>query len=508
MITEALGCTVSETKPNTLFIVIDQLRADCVFGALAQHLDLPNIRALAEDAVCFRNHHSVTSPCGPSRVSLLTAQYASNHGATRNGTPLKRDTPNLATVARDNGFDPLLFGYTDTSHDPRFLSPDDPRLFSYEELAPGFDEVVRMRLEGDSSAWEQHLRDNGYDVPPYPEIYRPVGNSPDAPALYAAEHSDTAFLTDRVIDDLAKRPQGWFALVTYIRPHPPFVAPAPYNMMYDAGDMPSALEASDPDWHPYVETARRKSNVASTVVGFPDLDASDATTRMIRKLYFGLATEVDHHIGRILSWLKDSGQYEDTLIVLTADHGEMLGDYGLWGKMTFHHAAFHVPLIIRQPQASLRGMVVTQPTESIDITPTILDCLGLDAPHAMDGKSLKPFLGGETPRDWREVSVSELDFGDPISPTLWQTDHGLSVDTANLAVLRRGPLRFVQFAGGLPPILLDASSGIEGRNLAKNPAHLQTMLDLMQDMLCHRMANGDGTFSRTLITETGVKVAS
>ena len=144
---------MSHSKPNTLFIVIDQLRGDCVLGGLESSLDLLNIRALAADAVSFRNHYSVTSPCGPSRVSLLTGQYASNHRATRNGTPLKRDVANLATVARDAGFDPLLFGYTDTSHDPRFLPPDDPRLFSYEELAPGFDEVVRMRLEGDSSAW-------------------------------------------------------------------------------------------------------------------------------------------------------------------------------------------------------------------------------------------------------------------------------------------------------------------------------------------------------------------
>ena len=508
MIKGSLGKAVSKTKPNTLFIVIDQLRADCVFGALDSYLDLPNIRALAEDAVSFRNHYSVTSPCGPSRVSMLTAQYASNHGATRNGTPLKRDVPNLATVAREGGFDPLLFGYTDTSQDPRFLPPDDPRLFSYEELAPGFDEVVRMRLEGDSSAWENHLRAHGYDVPPYPEMYRPVGDTPDSPALYAAEHSDTAFLTDCVIEDLGKRPQGWFGLVTYIRPHPPFVAPAPYNQMYDDAAMPSAKEAGDPDWHPYVATARRKSRVASTVVGFPDLESSDATTRMIRKLYFGLATEVDHHIGRLIGWLKETGQYDDTLIVLTADHGEMLGDYELWGKMTFHDASYHVPLIIRAPHAEVRGITVTDPTESIDVTPTILECLGLDAPHSMDGKSLKPFLEGGSPKDWRQVSVSELDFGDPIKPTLWQTDHGLTADTANLAVLRRGSLRFVQFAGGLPPILMDVSNGMEDRNLAKNPAHMQTMLDLMQDMLCHRMANTDGTFSRTLITEDGVKVAS
>lgn len=508
MIGPILGSAVSETKLNTLFIVIDQLRADCVFGALAAHLDLPNMRGLADDAVSFRNHYSVTSPCGPSRVSLLTAQYASNHGARRNGTPLKRDTPNLATVLRAQGYDPLLFGYTDTSHDPRFLPPDDPRLFSYEELAPGFTEVVRMRLEEDSTAWESYLRDQGYDVPPYPEMYRPVGDTPDAPALYAAEHSDTAFLTDRCIDDLAGRPQGWCALLTYIRPHPPFVAPAPYNSMFADADMPAARQVSDPDWHPFVETARRKSSVASTVIGFPDLEASEATTRMIRKLYFGLATEVDHHIGRVIAWLKETGQYENTLIVLTADHGEMLGDYGLWGKMTFHDAAFHVPLIVRDPKSSARGTVVTAPSESIDVTPTILACHGIDAPHSMDGRSLKSFLDDTTPHDWRHATVSELDFGDPIRPTLWQTDHGLSVDAANLAVLRRDNLRFVQFAGGLPPILMDVSEGSETRNLAKNPAHMQTMLDLMQELLCHRMVNTDGTFSRTLITGDGVKVAS
>lgn len=497
---------MSEPKPNTLFIVIDQLRADCVFGTLAKHLDLPNIRALASDAVSFRGHYSVTSPCGPSRVSLLTGQYACNHGATRNGTPLKRDTPNLATVAREQGHDPLLFGYTDTSQDPRFLPPDDPRLFSYEEVAPGFCEVLRMRLEGDNKAWEQHLRDMGYDPRPYPELYRPLGNHPDSPALYAAEHSDTAFLTDRAIDDLRHRPPGWFAHITYIRPHPPFVAPAPYNRMYDATTLPPALQAAEPDWHPYVATARRKSHVASTVVGFPELEDSDATTRLIRQIYFGLASEVDHHIGRLIGWLKDSGQYDNTMIVLTADHGEMLGDYGLWGKMTFHDAAFHVPLIIRQPWPPLRGVAVTAPTESIDIAPTILEHLGLAVPHAMDGQSLKPYLNGATPTNGRQATVSELDFGNPLAPTLWQSDHGLDPDSAKLAVLRRGSMRFVQFAGGLPPILMDVSGGSEDRNLSENPAHLRTMLDLMQDMLCHRMVNAEGTFSRTLITGDGVKV--
>ena len=507
MITPRLGCAVPQNRLNTLFIVIDQLRADCVFGGLAAHLKLPNIRALAADAVSFQNHYSVTAPCGPSRVSMLTGQYASNHGAVRNGTPLKRDTPNVATAVRAAGGEPLLFGYTDTATDPRFLEPDDPRLLSYEELAPGFTEVVRMRFESDCTPWEDYLKSHGYDVPPYPELYRPVGDRPDDPALYAAEHSDTAFLTDRTIDDLSNRAPGWFAHVTYIRPHPPFVAPAPYNTLYRAANMPSGRQAANTDWHPFMSPARKASPVASTVVGFPDLPTSDANTRMMRALYFGLAHEVDHHIGRLINWLKDTGQYDDTLIVLTADHGEMLGDYDLWGKRSFHDACFHVPLIIRHPQSETRGVVVTAPTESIDVAPTILACLGIDVPHSMDGRSLRGFLDGAQPSDWRSTTYSELDFGHPINPTAWQTDLRLPLDAANLAVLRKGDLRFVQFAGGLPPILMDVSAGKEDRNLAQDPANMQTMLDLTQQMLCHSMVNRDGTFSRTLITNDGVQVA-
>ena len=91
------------TLPNVLIIVIDQLRADCVFGALSDHVDLPNMRSLADDGVRFDQHYYVTSPCGPSRVSLLTGQYASNHRAVRNGTPLRADTPNLATELKKVG---------------------------------------------------------------------------------------------------------------------------------------------------------------------------------------------------------------------------------------------------------------------------------------------------------------------------------------------------------------------------------------------------------------------
>ena len=496
------------SQPSVLFVLVDQLRADCVFGALANHVDLPHIRALAADGVSFRNHFSVTSPCGPSRVSLLTGQYAMNHRAVRNGTPARADTPTLATEARKAGYDPLLYGYTDTAQDPRHLSPDDPRLFSYEELSPGFTEALRMRMDTDVSAWEEYLRDKGYGVPPFPDTYRPTGPNPDDPALYSAEDSDTAFLTDRTLADLEERAPGWFATVAYVRPHPPFVAPAPYNKMYDPADIPSALSlGASAAPHAFVAAAREDRKISSTVVGFPDLAPTDENIRLLRAIYFGLATEVDHHIGRLIGWLKDSGQYDQTLIVVTSDHGDLLGDYGLWGKQNYFDASFQVPLIIRAPKGA-RGDEISRHTESIDVTPTILDFIGGDVPHSMDGHTLRQFAEGGEPANWRKYSVSELDFGDPIEPTLYQRQLGLSLDEANFSVLRNDTHRLVQFAADLPPVLFDMDAGGEAEDISDRPDAMPILLELSRQMLGHRMRNTEGTFSRTKITSKGVKVGA
>ncbi len=115
--------------------------------ALAAHVDLPNIRALARDAVSFRNHYSVANPCGPSRASLLTGQYAMNHRAVRNGTPLRHDVPNIATEMRKVGYLPMLWGYTDTAQDPRVHHPRDPAVRTFEHPMVGFHEMQKMRLE-------------------------------------------------------------------------------------------------------------------------------------------------------------------------------------------------------------------------------------------------------------------------------------------------------------------------------------------------------------------------
>jgi arylsulfatase A-like enzyme len=501
------------TNDNVLFIVIDQLRADCVFGALAEHLALPNLRALAKDAVYFENHHSVVNPCGPSRASLLTGQYAMNHRSVRNGTPLRHDAVTLASELRKMGRLPMLFGYTDTSGDPRAYHPNDPAVQTYEYPMVGFHEMVEMRLEM-SYPWRSHLLKRGYSFEKYWDVYTPVSESGaplkiNDPALYRAEDSDTAFLTDCFLDRMpAYADHPWFAHLTYIRPHPPLVAPAPYNRMYDPQSLPlpygygnkDAIRAAHPFNGPLIDQA----NPAKNVVGFDALPDDIETVQSLRAVYLGLASEVDHHIGRVLRFLKDTGQYDNTLLVVTADHGEMLGDFHLWGKMSYHRAAYHTPLIIKAPGCeSSAGQVISARTESIDVTPTILSWLGSGVPNAMDGRSVIPFLKGDTPANWRDHGFSELDFSEPLDPTRWQKDLGLDASEANLCVYSEGSLSLVQFAADLPPMLFDHSDQGEKVDLANRADYSDRLAALTAKMLKHRMKNADHTLSLDVITSSG-----
>ena len=236
-------------RRNILFIVIDQWRADALGCAGNDVLKTPNLDQLAADGVLFRRHFVQAAPCGPSRAALLTGTYQHNNGVMRNGTPLARRFTNIALECRKAGYDPALFGYTDTTADPTGLPPDDPALQTYESVMPGFS--PELHLTEKPYPWMADLQAKGYDfADDVTEIYRPAGEPGDRgptfpPARFKAEDSITAFLTDWLLDYISIRRKGsWFAHAAYIRPHPPFVAPAPYHALYDPKDMPAPRRAA------------------------------------------------------------------------------------------------------------------------------------------------------------------------------------------------------------------------------------------------------------------------
>ncbi|PIE09562.1 MAG: phosphonate monoester hydrolase [Rhodobacterales bacterium] len=378
---------------NTLFLVYDQLRADVLRGALAAHVPTPNFDRLAAQSRVYEQHRTAMVPCGPSRASLLTGLAGPEHGAVMNGFPVKTGTPTLGTELRKHGVEPLLFGYTDFAGDPALLHPSDPDLRSYEGVAAGFREVVEMRWET-GSEWPGWLARQGVELPrPWPErffdLYRSDTGGIRGVPPYDAAQSDTAYLTDRVLEGLeARRDHPWFAMVTYIRPHPPFVAPAPWNGMVDAAAMPAPTPC--PEDHPFFDAWHHELSNGALFHGFDGRARAlrPAQIADLRAVYLGLVAECDHHLGRLLDWLDDTGQAGSTTVIVTGDHGEMLGDAGLWGKDSILDPAWRVPLMIRAPE--LEPGVEQGLTSSTQIMPMLLDWASggrgkLDAMPRMEG---------------------------------------------------------------------------------------------------------------------------
>jgi arylsulfatase A-like enzyme len=513
---EPIGCgqrsrrgksTVSRPK-NILFILADQWRADSLSAAGHPVVRTPHLDALAADGVRFAQHYAQASPCGPSRASILTGMYLQNHRSGRNGIPLDRRFTNIALEMRKAGFDPGLIGYTDTSADPRGRDPEDPALRTYEGIMPGFTPV--LPLPEDPIEWLAHLRRLGYDVPPRGRAGAsvPVANYPGAaergptyaPAIYQAEHSDTTFVTDRALDYIdARRDEPWFLHLVYLRPHPPFIAPEPYNGMYDPATVPAFRRAADAktegERHPFLAWHLSRERKAASM--------PEHHLRQLRATYWGLISEVDAQIGRLIASLKQSGQYEDTLIVFSCDHGEMLGDHWYLGKEGYFDQAFHIPLIVRAPgENCVRGRVVDAFTEAIDLMPTMLDLTGRPVPMQCDGASLAPWLRGETPEAWRQEVHWEFDFRDVVGSRPEQA-FGIRLDECALNVIRDRDFKYVHFAA-LPPLLFDLQEDPdELNNLATDPLHARVMLRYAQKLISWRMVHDERTLTGIHLTADG-----
>jgi arylsulfatase A-like enzyme len=508
-------------RPNVLLICADQWRADCLSAVGHPNVKTPNLDALAADGVLFENHFGQTTPCGPSRTSLLTGLYLMNHRSGRNGTPLDARHTNLALEARKAGYDPALFGYTDTTPDPRGKAPDDPALKSYDEgVMPGFS--TPMHLPEDMGAWIADLIDKGYDVEGRDDVFRPRRNfsKPDdrgfrfIPTEFPAEDDETSFITDAFLKWLlVRQDKPWFAHFVFYRPHPPIIAAEPYNAAVHPRDVAMPPRASTPEaeakQHPTLKVLIERLRKPGEYDELSPLDivtADDLEIRQMRATYYGLVKEVDAQIGRIVQHLKQTGQYDRTLIVVTSDHGEMLGEHHVWGKEIYFDPSFKLPLVIRDPKRDgARGERVTKFTQAIDIMPTILDWIGVSIPRSCDGRSLVPFLKGNVPDGWRDAVFFEHDFRDVRGQTV-ERALGIGSDECCYAVIRGTMWKYVHFAA-LPPLLFDLENDPhEMHNLAADPALRDVLLDCAQRMLDWRLTAQERTLTNMSVGTGGVFV--
>lgn len=503
--------TSVDTPKNILFITADQWRGECL-STLGHQVQTPNLDLLAAEGMLFKNHYAQAVPCAPSRASIHTGMYLQNHRACTNGTPLDARHTNWALETRKAGFDPVLFGYTDTANDPRQFDPDDPILTSYEGPLPGINPVCMMGTFPD--AWASWLSEKGYDIPDNTYMlytnkvgkeYEQGGDKPSALSI-PAEHHDTWFMVDQVTDylDTFRQQQlkdSFCVHLSLLRPHPPWIAPAPYNEMYP----PETLED-------YIRAESRESEAAQHLWLAHELtkkySSAPADPKKLARLkasYFGLMTEVDTNLGRLFDYLKANNLWDNTLIVFTSDHGEQIGDHHLLGKMGYFDQSYHIPLIIRNPNAEAHGTVIEGFTENIDIVPTLLDWLDLNVPVQCDGRSLIPATRlGSLPDYWRTEAHWEYDFRSVLNGVETEQKLELSLNQCNLNVIRDHEFKYVHFAN-LPPLLFDLTRDPgELVNQADNPEYAAKVLHYAQKLLSWRMENDERTLTHLALEEEGV----
>jgi arylsulfatase A-like enzyme len=532
----SMSSAVRSGSGNVLFVTADQWRGDALGCADHPVLQTPTLDRLAGRGVRFANHWSVTAPCGPSRASLLTGLYTMNHRSVANGTPLDDRFANVAREARALGYDPTLFGYTDTTVDPRTVTdPHDPRLWNYEGVLPGFTvgvDLTSQRLD----PWLRWLEARGIDVPANPkDLFVPIpgyrgasDHGPTwAPSQFPAECSETAFLTESVIDWIDRRHDDapWFAHVSYIRPHPPYRAPEGYHDRYHPDDGPPFRRLADRDAELAVHPL---AAMGAHVAGCP---IDEAEARQLRATYWGNMAEVDHQLGRLLDHLDAAGQLDRTLVVFTSDHGDQMGDHWLVEKLGWWDESYHVPLLVVDPRAHAdrsRGTAVDAVTESVDVMPTICEWMGGVVPVACDGRSLRPFLepaaepaaatieGGETvpdsatataraPADWRTEAHWQWDFRDPARHRA-EDAFGLTMEQCTLDVVRSAEHKYVHFGNG-DRLLFDLTEDpLQVVDRSKDPAAATALADAAGRLLSWRQRHDDRTLTGHQVTKGGLVV--
>jgi arylsulfatase A-like enzyme len=470
---------------NVLLITLDQFRADCLSCAGHPLVRTPNLDALAADGVRFARHYGQCAPCAPGRASLYTGMYQLNHRVVANGTPLDRRFDNVALAARRAGYAPAMFGYTDQAIDPRDSDgPDDPRLSDYEGVLPGFDAV--LDLAEPFTPWLEWLTELGHVSPHYNALLQTENERPEA-------HSINAFLTDRAIAWLEHQTEPWFAHLSYLRPHPPYSAPGEWSTAYDPADVGDPIAPSPERTAFHDGLLKRPAAVAPT---------DRAELAQMRAQYFGMVSHADHQLGRLWEAMRRLGVWDDTLIVVTSDHGEMLGDHGLKQKLGYWEQSYAIPCIVRDPRhPDAHGTVVDRFTENVDVMPTICEAIGVTVPAQCDGYPLTPFLAGEAPPWWRSAAHWEWDWRDAVIPSVstdWPWNR--TPERQNLATLRTDTHAYVQFGNGTW-LCFDLAADPTWRTTVSDPG---VVLPLAQAMLTWRAQHTDRLLADMLCQDGGI----
>ena len=411
--------SIKAQKTNVIFILVDDLKPTInAFGA--SQMITPNLDAFASESVVFTNTQAQQAVCAASRVSFMTGMRPDYTQVLDLKTHMRDKVPNSLTIPeyfKQNGYQTVGLGkvlHGAKNNDPQswtipFINDDElpynivvgaPADFQYQNSKTKkiYDELMQKKASGVKLKIRPELKKAGA---------RPSTENEAVPDDAYVDGA-IAIKSIELIDEFTKNSVAFFLTIGFRKPHLPFVAPKKYWNLYNRENIELAVFQEHAEGSPkYAYHSFGELKNYSDIKANLDEDGRviESKQRELIHGYYASVSYVDAQIGLVIDYLKESGLYDSTLIVLIGDHGWHLGDHGLWNKHSNFEQATRTPMIVKNPN-NKKALKNASPTELIDVFPTMCDIVGLDIPSHLQGQSLVPIINGNQTKV-NEVALSQ-----------------------------------------------------------------------------------------------------
>ncbi|KAL8802305.1 MAG: hypothetical protein Q9182_003883 [Xanthomendoza sp. 2 TL-2023] len=422
-------------KPNILFILADQISAPLLsIHNAASSIKTPHIDALAAKSAVFSSAYCASPLCAPSRSSLVTGQLPTKIGAWDNASPLGCEVPTYAHYLRREGYETVLAG----------------KMHFIGEQLHGFEDRLTSDIYPGDFGWSVNWDEPDRRLEWYHNASSILQAGPCVRSNQLEFDEEVMFKSTRYLYSAARRKPSdrpFCLTVSLTHPHDPYTIHKKYWDRYANEEIPLP-EVAIPDKEQDPHSLRLLH-----VEGLKDKKPPDEAILRARRAYFGAVSYVDDNVGRLLEVLEECGMDKDTIVIFSADHGDMLGERGLWYKMSWFEGSSRVPLLVSYPPR-FAPKTIPHNVSSMDILPTLVDLVGgsLDPRLPLDGTSLLPY-----------IESSEII--EPADDTVYGEYAGEGT-VAPLMMIRRGPWKFVTCPVDPPQLYNLATDPKELVNLA------------------------------------------
>lgn len=457
-------------RPNVLVLYTDEHSAWTLGVYGGKLIGTPHLDRIGREGAVFHNYFVNSAVCTPSRGCLVTGRYPHAHGAFTNNVPIHRDEVTIAECFRRAGYQTGFAGKWHLDGEPRPGWIPAERSMGFEECHWMYNRGHWKRVVEKPEGWP----DNRSEARVGKEVIQPdePDGMPDINYDVNAEGEFfTDWLTDKCIEFLNReRDQPFFYYLSIPDPHTPFSVRAPYDAMYKAEDMPipeTLYEKELPDWAEKARQGELKREKAKSA----DDPVREAHLRQVLTQYCGMVKCVDDNVGRILDALEAKGELDNTLILFTSDHGNYLGEHGLYFKNQLYETAYRVSFLMRMPGTIPAGTEVPECVSAVDVQPTVLELCGVEGSGREQGGSFAKLARGEKDPAWPNRAFlhhSSLERAGVFTPE-WE-----------LALVKDGD-----------SVLFDRKNDpLQEHNLFRDPAHQVTVRELVAEVVDHNFQVG------------------